>query len=244
MQETLEQCERDVEQARAKFAHDLAILRSPETFTAFTDDLKQDVVDTKDEWVERAKESVQARSSAVLEQFKARAAANPTAALMIGAGVTWYLLRNPPITPGLIGLGLYQLWRTDAHPQPHADTKTYLHQGRERLKEQAYAAARDTAEMAASALSSSRDKVVSKSGEVFDKAKGTVVNLAGDMREQVAEVATEVREFVTERAEHLPSVRAPVSIQNQEVNDRALLNVAGVAVAAAFFLALRRRSAA
>jgi hypothetical protein len=53
--------EREVESARAKLTEDLTVLCSAQTFATFTDDLKQEALDTKD---------------AVWEKLKARAAAN------------------------------------------------------------------------------------------------------------------------------------------------------------------------
>ena len=130
MQDTLKQCELEVERARSRLAGDLAVLRSPKTFAAFTDDLKQDAMETKDELVDQAKQAVESRVTGVVEDLKAKAAANPAAALMIGAGVGWYLLRHPPITTALIGCGLFSLLRTQASAQPNAQTRDYVRQGR------------------------------------------------------------------------------------------------------------------
>src|ERR1044071_3511598 len=120
MLDTVDRCERDVEAARAKLARDLSVLRSPETLTAFTEDLKQDALETQEEWVGRAKDTLHTKVTSVVEEMKAKAAANPTAALMIGAGIGWYLLRHPPITTALIGCGLFSLLRTPATARPGA----------------------------------------------------------------------------------------------------------------------------
>ena len=63
--------EREVERSRAKLTQDLAVLCSPDTFASFTDDLKQEALNTKD---------------AFWGELKARAAANPAAVIAIGAG--------------------------------------------------------------------------------------------------------------------------------------------------------------
>src|SRR5262245_51641511 len=141
MQDSIRQCEREVEVARAKLANDLAVLRSPKTFAAFTDDLKQDAIETKDELVGQATDAVQSKVTGLVEDLKAKAAANPAAALMIGAGIGWYLLRHPPITTALVGCGLFSLLRTNASAQPFARTEDYVRQGQARLKEQVSAAA-------------------------------------------------------------------------------------------------------
>src|SRR4029450_8159656 len=87
----------EVERWRAKLTQDLAVLCSPKTFAAFTDDLKQQAFDTRD---------------ASWEKLKARAASNPAALIAIGAGVAWRLIQRPPIASALIGVGLFSLWKT------------------------------------------------------------------------------------------------------------------------------------
>ena len=94
MQDTLRQRELEVEQARARFADDLAVLRSPKTFAAFTDDLKQDAMETKDELVEQARHAVESKVTGVVEDLKAKAAANPTAA-PASAGICCGIRRSP-----------------------------------------------------------------------------------------------------------------------------------------------------
>src|SRR6185436_2200980 len=136
MAETLNQCERDVELARSKLAQDLATLRSPATYSSFTNTLKHEVLDTKDAVGAQAQDAVQSRLTDFVEDLKAKAAANPAAALTIGAGIAWQFIRNPPIATALIGAGLYSLWRTNAvHANGH-DTDYYLQRGKVRLKEQ------------------------------------------------------------------------------------------------------------
>jgi hypothetical protein len=71
---SLQEHEREVEHKRAKLAGDLTILRSPETFSAFTNDLQYE-----------AKSAAQSTLNGLLEDFKAKAAANPAAALAIGS---------------------------------------------------------------------------------------------------------------------------------------------------------------
>ena len=73
--------EQEVERSRTKLTQDLALLCSPDTFAAFTDDLKQEVLHTKD---------------AFWEELKARAAANPAAMIAIAAGLAWRLVQRAP----------------------------------------------------------------------------------------------------------------------------------------------------
>jgi hypothetical protein len=271
MQDTLRQCELEVEQARSRLAGDLAVLRSPKTFAAFTDDLKQDAMETKDELVEQAKQAVESKVTGVVEDLKAKAAANPTAALMIGAGVGWYLLRHPPITTALIGCGLFSLLRTPASAQPNTPTRDYVRQGQERLKQQASQFASQAAETATSMASEAGEKIAEKSGELFDTAKDSVTRLAHDTRDQVAAGTSAVQERVgtiiaraggiaselSDQAEHATKratsqvsrtfddtvSAAKDALPDAEARDRLLLGVAGLAVAAALGMAWQKRIA-
>ncbi|MGA7773075.1 MAG: hypothetical protein WCA25_09040, partial [Pseudolabrys sp.] len=94
---SLLQHEHEVEQSRTKLTEDLAVLCSPKTLAAFTDDLKQEAFARRDD---------------VWEKIKVRAASNPAAVAAIGAGLAWRLFQKPPISSALIGLGLFSLWKT------------------------------------------------------------------------------------------------------------------------------------
>ena len=73
--------EREVELTRAKFANDLARLRSPHNIAEFKEALWARARETKD---------------GVLAEVKARAAANPAAVAALAAGVAWRLYHHPP----------------------------------------------------------------------------------------------------------------------------------------------------
>ena len=88
----LRDLEQEVETARAKLAEDLSTLRSPTTYSEFKNSLTHEVLEAKDTLVEKAKTSVQSTVETFVEDLKAKAAANPTAALLIGAGVAWRLI--------------------------------------------------------------------------------------------------------------------------------------------------------
>src|SRR5881392_2696328 len=104
--------ERDVEQARARFAADLARVRSPTNLAHLKNDLFAQARETKDEFLERTTEAARDTTQKVLHDVKERALANPAAALAIGAGLVWRFARHPPIASLLIGLGLVSLLRT------------------------------------------------------------------------------------------------------------------------------------
>src|ERR1700733_8486372 len=114
--------EHDLQETRARLARDLDRLRSTETISDFKADLLAQASQTKDELVGKAKDSVSAGVRDLWSEMKARAAANPAAALALSAGLAWRLIQRPPIASALVGVGLLSLWRTDPrHPAPGAD---------------------------------------------------------------------------------------------------------------------------
>jgi hypothetical protein len=170
---SLHQLERDVEAARAKLAGHLSTLRSPATYSEFSSELKYEALDMKDALVDKAKSSAQSTIDTFVEDLKARAAANPAAALAIGAGIAWRLVQRPPIATALIGAGLYSLFRTIPTHGTHGNARTtdeYLTQARDRLAEQA------------------------------SDLAGTVKDSASAIGEAAAEKATEFATAVKERA--------------------------------------------
>ena len=74
--------DREVELTRARFANDLARLRSPHNIADFKEDLWARARDTRD---------------GLLADLKARAAANPLAVAALAAGVAWRLFQRPPL---------------------------------------------------------------------------------------------------------------------------------------------------
>ena len=186
--------ELDVEAARSKLVGDLATLRSPRTMSAFADDVKHEALDIKDSLLDQAKTSVQSSVSGIVEDLKAKAAANPAATLAIGAGIAWRVMHHPPIATALIGLGLYSLLRTPASRPPNGD---YFAQGRTRLKEQAAefaVAARETTVQAGEA-------VASKGAELLDAAKDKAQEWSADARQSVGQATASVKTGVQSIAE-------------------------------------------
>jgi hypothetical protein len=97
-------------------------LRSTETISGFKAGLLAQASETEDQLVGKARESVTAGAQDLWREIKARSAANPAAALVLGGGLAWRLLHRPPIASALVGLGLISLWRTDPrYPAPGAD---------------------------------------------------------------------------------------------------------------------------
>jgi hypothetical protein len=188
---SLHQLEREVEAARAKLAGDLSTLRSPATYSEFTSDLKNDALDVKDALVDKAKSSVQSTIESLVDDLKARAAANPAAALAIGAGIAWRLIQRPPIASALVGAGLYSLFRTTP---THPTNGGYLSLAKDRLGQQASDFAESVKDRAIAIGEAATEKTTELAASVKDRAIA--------MGEAVTEKATEFAGSATDQAQH------------------------------------------
>jgi len=216
MSTTLTDCERDVEQARAKLASDLATLRSPETFSSFTDDLKQEAFETKDAIVEKARSSAESMVMRVVDEIKAKAAENPAAALAIAAGIGWRLIRNPPIATVLVGAGLFSLWKTQTDSQQASDEEL-VEKSKQRLKQQFTTAAAGAKDMASEVGQAAVAKATEASEAARQKmeawtdqgramahdARDAIRQQASQVAERVKGAGTEAHEAVTQRANEM-----------------------------------------
>src|SRR4051794_1498448 len=200
--------ERDVEQARARFADDLARLRSPSTLARFKDDAWAEARDTKDELVDKTKEAAKDGAQRLFTELKERAAANPVAALAIGAGLAWRLVHRPPIATLLVGMGVVALLRTS--PARNSETYMGLHDEDPRLLHRYGASEPGLAARAGELADVVKDKVQDWSAEAGDAARATAT--------QVAETTT----AVVERASRaLRDVRDVARDAAGDVGDRA-----------------------
>ena len=264
---TLHDHERDVEVARSKLTHDLAILRSPKTFADFSDDLKHDALDTTDALLDKAKSAAQSTASGLLEDLKAKAAANPAAALAIGAGIGWRLFRHPPIATALIGLGLFSLLRTNASRPTNGHQPDYWAQGQQRLKEQgleavskatdavaeaqeaASAKAADLVEAAKeklgqwgddtqAALGTFKSRVQTEAGDAADAAR----RVGHDLQDQIMGASAQVADTTKKLFQDAVASGSKVLADDNSRNN-LYLGLAGVAVAAALGIAYQKRIA-
>ena len=262
---TLHQLEREVEVARAKLVGNLTTLRSPATFSQFTSDLKHEAMDIKDDLVDKAKASVQSTFEGLIEDVKARAAANPAAALAIGAGIAWRLIKHPPIATALVGAGLYSLFRTSPSPFSSTARQDYLTQARARLGEQASDFAETVKEHAVQIGEAAAEKVEEVASNVRDRAsalgeaatdkaavlagsvKGATQHWSSEMRSSARQIGAEVS---SDAAQTISRVGAAAdewatqvqhTMEDPETRDKFLLGAAGVAVVAALGIAYQRR---
>ncbi|MER8824795.1 hypothetical protein NKH70_34835 [Mesorhizobium sp. M0991] len=236
----LEHLEYEVEAARAKLAEDLSTLRSPNTLSEFTDDLKHEALEAKNALVEKARASMQSVAQAIIDDLKAKAAANPSAALAIGAGLGWRFLRHPPIATALVGAGLISLWRTNSARPPGEQQVDHLSYAKERLKEQSS----DLAESVSDFALETAGKIKREAAELTGVAKETVKKterLAAGIRHSGAGA----HEGETAARASAPFDEASLAIQdasgNEHTEDKLLLAAAGLAVAAAVGFAYQRR---
>jgi hypothetical protein len=264
---SLRQLEQEVEAARAKLARNLAVLRSPSTAAEFTESLKQEALEAKDALVDKAKTSIQSSIESMIEDVKARAAANPTAALAIGTGIAWRLLRHPPIATVLVGAGLLSLFRTQPARLNRRAPEDYLSYAKNRLVEQASEATEVAKEKAAALSEAVSEKAAETAANVKDRVQdltAQATSAAGQAAEHTKQRASSIWNETAETLEGVErSARSSASagksraedtvdqvwastrtsMNDSEARDSFLLGAAGLAVVAALGIACQRRLA-
>ena len=243
--------EREVERARAKFSDDLARLKSPANLSRFKDDLWAEARDTKDELVEKGKEAAKDGMQRIVTELKERAAANPAAAIAIGAGLAWRLVHRPPIATLLVGMGLVGLLRTSP-AQQNSQPYMGLHDEDPKIRNAAgdVGLASRGAELASSVQEKVEDwgayasdaaretgaQIADKATSMADRASN-VLRDAGDAARQTMSGIADQATSMAEQAAHTLHDAVP----DREDRDRYLLGVAALAVAAAVGIACQRR---
>jgi hypothetical protein len=112
--------EAEVEAARARLADSLQNLTRPSISEAvrhdirtYADTVKDEVVEkistTREQLVSSAREAAQRRAHQLSDALRERAAANPLALILIGAGLGWRLYHRPPVATLLMGAGAASL---------------------------------------------------------------------------------------------------------------------------------------
>jgi hypothetical protein len=219
--------EREVELTRAKFANDLARLRSPHNIAEFKEELWASARETKD---------------GVLAEVKARAAANPLAVAALAAGVAWRLFHRPPIATLLIGLGLVGLLRTSPSQADYAKGEEFFdpEEWTSRASAFADAAKGKVQDWSAQATQTARE------------AKTQLAETAASMAERASDALRDAgdtaRDRVTRLADDASSIsgRAPAQLHaampDRDDRDNYLLGAAALAVTAAVGIAFQRRA--
>jgi hypothetical protein len=228
--------EHDLQETRARLARDLDRMRSTETISGFKADLLAQASQTKDELVGKAKDSVSAGVRDLWSEMKARAAANPAAALALGAGLAWRLMRRPPIASALVGIGLLSLWRTDPrHPAAAADLAA--------RSAEFFEAAKGKAEDAGVALHERAGQVRSTAGEWMDSTAEAVGNAVQASQKTIDTVRQRGQEMLPVAADGARAVMSRIGelSPSAKERDQILLGAAALALAAAVGVATQRR---
>jgi hypothetical protein len=231
----LNDLERDVEIARERVAGDLARLRSPAALAEFKNELWTEARQSKEQIVEKTTDLFKDTVRGVVSDIKGRAAANPAAALAIGAGLAWQLLRRPPIASLLVGAGVVGLMKTS--PARNTDFAAGLAAQagdvaatvKEQVQEwgvRANEAARETASQVA-------DKVLA----LGEHASEAISDAGVAARDSVAQMASKAASTGTRAAAAISD-----AMPEDNARDQILLGAAALAVAAAVGIASQRRS--
>ena len=225
---SIDELERDVEQARARVAADIARLRAPETYEA----AKTGVMDRVFGYRDQVRDNATGYGEGMIETIKAKAAANPLAVAAIGAGIAWRLYKHPPVTTVLVGLGLASLLRTD----PDDDS---MHP--RKLMEAASEKAVELKERATAQAMELRDRASEQVQDLRDAAVGAVEEKVGEWTGDVG-AQNRTRDVVSVGASTTNSLQPLFrnGCPSQERRDAYLLGIAALAVGGA--VALARKS--
>ena len=234
----LDVLERDVEDARGRLRLDLARLRAPGTMERMKDDVTG-----------RVTGAAQDTAYGILDEIKARAAANPVAALAIGAGLAWRFIHRPPIATLLVGAGLVALMKTDPHERhmgadfveragEFAGTvKATVSEKIDELSHSEFAArAGELSGTVAAKASELGGTVREKAGEL----SGTVKETVGQWSARTGEFASEAGREVSSAANSLAKDSRRVAAAVHEDRDTYLLGAAAIALAAAVGISYQR----
>ena len=236
---SLSELERDVETARARLSKDLSVLRSPATMSDFGEDLKQEALNAKDRLIDKVQSSARSTALDWVEEMKARAAANPAATLVIGAGLAWRLLRHPPIATVLVGAGLFSLLRTAPARSAGQGDRDYLAEATKNLREQAESLVDEVKECSSAVAA----EVTEQARELGRAAKDKAQEFAAATSDQLQQVTgfgghgTALPDFDMAPSSQFPQAIDPAG----DLKNKMLLGAAGVAVALALGLSYRRR---
>lgn len=245
---SVDELERDVEQARARVAADIAMIRSPETYEAAKSGILGGVFGYRDEITDNVRSKLTSYSDGFVDSLKAKAAANPLAVAAIGAGIVWRLYKHPPVMTVLVGLGLTSLLRTDPnddsmHPRKLMEVAT---DKALEFKDRAVAQVQDIRENVAGVLDEKLHDAVSAAEGAYETVKDRAVALTSSAREGAEAAIAAIAPVSTQRAHTSPlNVPAPgVSVRpfgvqsfSGEKRDAYLLAIAALAVGAAIGLA-------
>jgi len=207
--------------ARTKETVDALVVKAKES----VDELVAKTKEGAGELVATTQEAISDRALRFLAEIKERAAANPIAALAIGAGLAWRIVRRPPIASMLVGAGVIGLMRTDPQKSyPGAEMAS-------QVGDLAVAAKEKVEEW-----SSDAGDAATQAGELAHSVKGTVEQWSSDAGEVIWQVAGATKSLSDRGTETIYAI-----VQDAEERDKYLLGAAAVALVAAVGFACQRR---
>jgi hypothetical protein len=239
----VERLEQEAEEARARLIGGLAKLRSNDQFSQVKQRVTSDLVQGKGGLLGQAKSAARHQADSVMDEIKARIAANPGAALAIAAGLGWRLYRHPPIATMLVGAGLMALMRTDPqHRAVGADAAAramnLAGSARHRVQEW-----RGASEQADGGSESTGERI----RDMAETTKERVSALSEMARERAVEWKAEAGRSASRRLRQAAIAADRWTAGGQRAigsigdRDRYLLGAAALALAAAVGIAAQRR---
>jgi hypothetical protein len=219
--------EREVELTRAKFANDLARLRSPHNIAEFKEDLWARARETKD---------------GIVADLKARAAANPLAVAALAAGVAWRLYHRPPIATLLVGLALVGLLRTSPSQADYANAEYFFDPGQWTSRASAFADAakekvQDLSAQASQAAREAKTQVAETAASIVARASDALRDAGDTARDRVTRLTDDAASV-----SHQASARLRAAMPDRDDRDTLLFGAAALAVTAAVGIAFQRRA--
>jgi len=218
--------EAEVEAARTRLNDSLQNLTRPSIseavkhdIRAYADTVKDEVVGkinaTREQLVNNAREATRQRVNKLSDSLRERAAANPLALVMIGAGLGWRLYHRPPVATLLVGAGAASLLmsasrRSARHfdefhnPYRSDHPATYVPGGVAGygypVEEQAPPATmRERAEQLGDSIQQATSDLRDEAGDLAAR----VTDKAGDLAHRVSEAADAGRARVTQAANEM-----------------------------------------
>lgn len=211
MDDNLNTLEREISLTRARLKANISAISSQSTLNDLKATVKAEVLEAKDDAVAYAQTAGTDMVRRGYDTLKRKAAANPAAALMIGAGIGWKLWKNPPVAAALAGVGLISLFSRRENDPLRSAAKFV----------------RETAEDAASVTM----ETVSRTAHDLQEKPGSLVDGAKDLAQEI---------FGSDVLPSDSRTR-PFSASNvNAAQSQVLLSLAGVAVAAAVGTAVQR----
>ncbi|MCO5070437.1 MAG: hypothetical protein M9944_04410 [Rhizobiaceae bacterium] len=227
----LRQLELEVEAARAKLTSDIAALRAPGALSSLTEDIKEVVADKRDAFIDEARDRINSTVSGFIENVKEKAVANPMAAVVIGAGIAWHVIRRPPVAIALVGGGLYSLLRTS--PGPLIGGGDPFTRARQNLGAQAH----DIAEAAGSIGEDVAERTKDAAMGAARKAKDAV---ASSISRVMPDAEPDLEDYEEEMADAMSAMDERPAPSSS--TDKLFLGVAGLAVMTTVALIFSRRN--